>query len=73
MAKPNPRIRVARNAVMLVAVVAVGGALFRVVTAPDRVKERRDTARTVCETSGGKWRKAGPDEVCFREDAAKPL
>ncbi|CAN5742734.1 hypothetical protein BH11PSE8_BH11PSE8_45010 [soil metagenome] len=62
----------ARNAVMVVAVAAIGGALFRVATGPDRIKERRSTAQSVCEASGGRWAKVGPDEVCVRVGSRKP-
>ncbi|CAN5249125.1 hypothetical protein BH11PSE9_BH11PSE9_20900 [soil metagenome] len=69
LASPN---NFARNAVMVVAVAAIGGALFRVVTGPDRIKERRSTAQSVCESAGGKWTKVGPDEVCVRPESSKP-
>ena len=72
MPKPATRNNFARNAVMVVAVAAIGGALFRVVTGPDRIKERRSTAQSVCESTGGKWTKVGPDEVCVKTDSAKP-
>ncbi len=72
MPKPATPSNFARNAVMVVAVAAIGGALFRVATAPDRVKERRSTAQSVCESSGGKWTKVGPDEVCVKADSSKP-
>lgn len=36
-------------------VLGVASAVFRVATAPDRIKERRETARKVCLASGGQW------------------
>ena len=64
-------IRLAGSAVALVAVVAVVGAVFRVSTAPDRIKERRATAYSVCIASGGEWVKGERDEACVKPDAAK--
>ena len=51
--------------------VAVVGAVFRVSTAPDRIKERRNTAYSVCIASGGEWVKGERDEACVKPDAAK--
>ena len=62
---------VARFAVALVVVVAVAGAVFRVSTAPDRIKERSETARTVCLATGGAWAKQGRDDVCLKADGSK--
>ena len=64
-------ISVARSAVALVAVVAVAGAVFRVSTAPDRIKERRDTAHAVCIASGGQWTTVERDEICVKGEPAK--
>ena len=64
-------ISLARSAVALVAVVAVAGAVFRVSTAPDRIKERRETAYSVCIASGGAWVKGERGETCEKPDAAK--
>ena len=44
-------IRITRFAVGVVIAAAIGAALFRVVTANDRVAERRNTARAVCANS----------------------
>jgi hypothetical protein len=51
----------------LVVVLALGAAVFRVATAPERIKERRETARSVCLSSGGQWVKVQRDEVCQRD------
>ena len=64
-------ISLARSAVALVAVVAVAGAVFRVSTAPDRIKERRNTAYSVCIASGGEWVKGERDEACVKPDGTK--
>jgi len=50
----------------VVVVMAVGAALFRVTTAPQRIKDRHETARSVCLASGGQWIKVERDEVCQR-------
>ena len=62
-------LSVARNAFLLIVVAAVAAAVFRIVTAPHRVKERRDTARNVCIGSGGEWLKLGGDEVCRKPES----
>ena len=46
-------IRITRFAVGVVIAAAIGAALFRVVTANDRVAERRNIARAVCANSEG--------------------
>jgi len=45
-------------------VLSVGSALFRVATAPERIAERRATAKEVCVKSGGEWVREGRDELC---------
>jgi hypothetical protein len=63
----------ARNAFVVIVVAAVGAALFRVITAPDRIAERRHTARNVCLHSGGEWVTDGRSEICRRPElASKP-
>jgi hypothetical protein len=61
-------LSVARNAFLLIVLAAVAAAVFRIVTAPQRVKERRDTARNVCIGSGGEWLKLGNDEICRKPE-----
>jgi hypothetical protein len=63
----------ARNTFALVVIAAIGAALFRVATAPDRIADRRATARAVCLGSGGQWVQEGRDEICRRPAfASKP-
>lgn len=59
-------IRITRTVFLLISLVAVGAAAFRVATAPDRVRERRETARSVCAQTGGEWIKVDNDEICRR-------
>jgi hypothetical protein len=54
----------ARLAVALVIAASILGTIFRVATAPERVKERRETARTTCTSSGGVWVEVGSVEMC---------
>ena len=63
-------LNITRIAFALVCVAAVLAAVFRVVTASDRVKERRETARSVCIRSGGEWVKVDDAEICRRNDLA---
>ena len=58
------RTPAARIAVAVVIVASVAGAIFRVATAPERVRERRETARTACANAGGEWVRVGNDEMC---------
>jgi len=45
-------------------VVTVGATVFRVWTAPERIRMRLDTARTTCLNAGGEWIKVGREESC---------
>lgn len=47
-----------------VVALSVSSALFRVATAPERIAERRNTAKEVCVKSGGEWVHSGRDGVC---------
>jgi len=58
----------ARSAFVIVVLAAVGASVFRVSTAPERVKERRETARSVCIGSGGQWIRVGNDEICQKDE-----
>ena len=42
----------------------VMAAVFRVSTAPERIRMRLDTAKTTCVKGGGEWIKVGRDELC---------
>ena len=66
----NTRPNLTRLIVAVVVVAAVGAALFRVVTANDRVHERRETARSVCAASGGEWVQARKHEMCVKAEVA---
>jgi len=48
-------VRIAWTIVALILVGAVVAAAFRVFTAPDRIRDRHDTAKEVCLKAGGEW------------------
>lgn len=58
----------ARSAFVIVVLAAVGSTVFRVSTAPERIRERRETARSVCVSSGGEWIRVGSDEICQKSE-----
>jgi hypothetical protein len=57
----------------LLVILAIGAAVFRVATTPDRIKERRETARQVCLASGGQWVPMERDHACLRPGDPAPL
>ena len=57
-------IGVGRYLVAAVIVLALGATAFRVATAPERAKQRRELARQTCVQTGGEWVQAQRDEVC---------
>jgi hypothetical protein len=59
-------VRIAWTVVAMIIFGAAVSAMFRVATAPDRHKDRRDLAKEVCVKSGGEWVTTGRDEVCKR-------
>jgi hypothetical protein len=61
-------LNLARSAFVIVVLAAVGASVFRVSTAPERVRDRRDTARSVCIGSGGQWLQVGNDEICQKDE-----
>jgi len=66
-------IKVARFAFVLIVLVAVVAAAFRVATATDRIKERRDTARGACAASGGEWVKVDNVEACVHAESGSKV
>jgi hypothetical protein len=56
-----------------VAVAVLGGTVFRVATAPDRIRDRQETARKVCIERGGEWVTEGRREVCRLADPVSSL
>lgn len=62
------KMNVARHGFALIVVAACIGAAIRVATAPDRIKERRQTAKQVCASTGGSWVRAEDGEICVAAD-----
>lgn len=62
-------VSVARSVFVVVVIATLAATVFRVATAPERIKARHDLARSVCQASGGVWVQMGHDEVCQRGDA----
>jgi len=48
-------MRIAWTIVALIIIGAAVSAVFRVATAPERIRERREMAKEVCLKSGGEW------------------
>lgn len=64
--------RLASMTLTAVIVVALGGAVWRVLDAPDRVQARKDTARNVCTANGGEWVKVEAEEFCRPSRSGRP-
>jgi hypothetical protein len=62
--------RIAWTLVALIIVGAAVSAVFRIATAPERIRERREIAKEACIKAGGEWVMANPNrnraEVCKR-------
>ena len=56
----------ARDTVAVIVVAAIAATVFRVSTAPDRVRERMKTAQAVCEASGGQWVTVERETSCLK-------
>jgi hypothetical protein len=65
--------RFARTAFALISIAAIAGAVFRVSTAPDRIRERHQTARAVCLQKGGEWVVVDNNEICRTAEIAKQM
>ncbi len=59
-------LRITSGVVALIIVLGIAATVFRIYTAPDRIQQRLETAKTVCEQSGGHWvvGSSGRDPVC---------
>jgi hypothetical protein len=65
-------MKFARYAVALVVLLAIIGAVIKIATAQDRIRDRKQTAQSVCVSSGGNWVKLDRDEVCVLPQDPKP-
>lgn len=76
--RTKPRLmltsRSAQWAFLVITLISVGAALFRIATAPDRVRERRNLAYMNCIGSGGVWTAVGRTEICTKPgEVALPI
>ena len=62
-------LRGALLAFVLVTLISVVAAVFRVATASERIRDRQHLARTVCIHGGGEWTAAETAQTCRRSDA----
>ena len=58
------KISLSVTPILLVVALTIAAASYRVYTAPERIRQRLDAARTTCLNSGGEWVKIGKDELC---------
>jgi len=58
------KISLARHAFGVIVIAAVAASFFRVITAPDRIRDRLKTAQSVCVASGGEWVTVEHDPIC---------
>jgi hypothetical protein len=49
---------------LTVATLAVLATTYRVSTAPERIRQRLESAKTTCANTGGEWVKVGREESC---------
>jgi hypothetical protein len=61
---PTVKVNLSITAIVLVIVLTILAAVYRVATGPDRVRMRLDTARQTCTTTGGEWVLVGGEETC---------
>ena len=65
------KINYSMVAIVLVIIVGVAGYAFRVVTAPERVRQRIAVAQETCAKLGGQWEGVGRDGTCKNGDGGK--
>jgi Tfp pilus assembly protein FimT len=58
-------------AILLVIAVTIAAAVYRVTTAPDRIRMRLNAARDTCLNTGGRWVKVGNEESCLQPATAQ--
>ena len=50
--------------IAVVVTLTIAAAIFRVSTAPERIRMRLETAKASCINAGGAWIKVGHEESC---------
>ena len=58
--------RVARITATAIVLIAVASAAFRIITAPERIAQRRAADAQVCAANGGSMIKVGNNERCVK-------
>jgi hypothetical protein len=53
---------------LVIGLLAVGSATFRIVTAPERMAQRRAADTLVCTNGGGTMTKVGKNDVCVKKE-----
>lgn len=60
-------------AIALVVALTLAAAVFRVSTAPERIRMRLETAKATCIKAGGEWIKVNREELCQPGAAQKKI
>lgn len=58
------KLKLAGASIAVVVLLTIAAAVFRVWTAPERIRMRLDAAKTTCLNGGGEWIKVGREESC---------
>ncbi len=53
---------------IVIGLLAVGSATFRIITAPERMAQRRAADELACTNSGGTMTKVGRNDVCVKNE-----
>lgn len=62
--KPPLKIDISVAAIVVVVALTIVAAVYRVSTAPERIRIRLNAARDVCVNAGGDWVRVGREEWC---------
>lgn len=66
------RLNVSLMAIAIVVVLTIVATVFRVSTAPERIRMRLESAKASCLNAGGQWLKSGREATCqLAEERAK--
>jgi hypothetical protein len=55
---------------IVIGLLAVGSATFRIVTAPERMAQRRAADALACTNGGGTMTKVGTNDVCVKKEGS---
>lgn len=58
------KLRLAGASILMVVILTIAAAAFRIWTAPERIRMRLDSAKATCLNGGGEWIKVGREESC---------